>query len=392
VNAACTITPASSSTTVTAGFHAGRTVTVVLSGEGGGRVTSPNGLVCERAGGVNSGVCLLTVPHGTPLTLAPVADAASSFLAWGDACAGQDAGSCTLDLSQSRTVSATFVRRRVTLTLRLTGSGDGAMNIDGATVCARTAADQGVVECVRQFDVGRSVTLAPSPGEQTDFVGYSGACSGVGLCVLVMNDARTVTGEFAARPGVRLSVESRGAVGSGTVRSTEATPLIDCTITNGVASSGRCEAIVPSGARVTLQATGALNNALAFWGAACNGRMTFECTVTMDVPLVASVGFVAGIDVELRLLGTARGLVTFEPQGSPSQRPCTTLTPGVPLSCRFSLPSTATGGVFSAVPTSGATFVGFVGPCAESTGPDPVPLCTYRGIGFLRVITATFNE
>jgi len=391
VNAACSLTPTSSAT-VSAGFHDGRTLTVQLDGNGGGRVTSSNGLVCDRSANTNTGVCAVTVPYGTTMTMLPTADAASELAAWGGACVGQGTAECTVDLSQSRTVSATFSRRRVTLTLRLVGSGEGSITINGATACARTAAQQGVVECVRQYDVGTTVTITPLPGTQTDFAGYTGDCNGVGLCQLVMNAARTVTGEFAARPGLLLSVESRGASGSGVVRSTEAVPLIDCTITNGVASGGRCTAIVPSGTSVTLRATGDVNNALAFWGAACNGRTTFECTVTMDVPLTVSAGFVAGVDVEMRLLGTARGTVTFEPQGSPSQAPCSVTTAGVPVSCRFSLPSTAPGGVFRATPTSGATFVGFVGPCAESSGADPVPVCTYRGIGFLRVITATFNN
>jgi len=391
-NATCTITPSGADRTASAGFHDGRTLTVTLSGAGGGRVSSVTGIACTRTGDANAGVCAQTLSHGTSVTLFPVPDDFSEFTGWGGACAGQALGMCTLDLSQARAVTATFASRRVPLTLRLTGSGDGSITVNGATACARTAAQQGVVECVRLYEFGALVTVQGAPGAQTEFVGLGGDCTGAGVCTLVMSTARTVTSAFEARGPMRLTVEPRGTSGSGTVRSTEAVPLIDCTITNGVATSGRCSATVASGSSITLRATGAINNAHAFWGAGCNGRTTFECTIVMDVPIDVFVGFTNAIDVEMRMGGTGLGSVTFAPEGAPAQAPCVIGVAGAAVSCRFSLPASSASGVFRGLPSGGSSFAGFVGPCAESSGANSVPVCTYRGIGFLRVITATFND
>ncbi len=385
----CTVSPAGNAQTVQAGFHDGRRLTVVLDGEGGGRVSSVSGVACTRLGNVNTGLCDQLLPYGTSVTLFPLADNASEFAGWGGACAEQSPGQCTVDVSAAHTVVATFARRRLPLTLRLAGTGAASVLVNGVTACSRNLNDD-VVECVRQYDVGTAITIEGNPDSQTEFVGHSGDCTGDGLCTLVMTSGRTVTSTFAALPGVLLNVEPRGASGSGIIRSSEAIPLIDCTITNGAISAGRCSAVVPVGTQITLRATGAVGNALAFWGAACSGRTTHECTVTLAVPLEVFAGFSEAIDVELRSTGGGSGTVTFAPLGAPSQAPCVITVAGTTPSCRFSLPISSAEGVFRGVPGNGATFGGFVGPCVESTGADPVPICTYRGIGFLRVISATF--
>jgi hypothetical protein len=110
----------------------------------------------------------------------------------------------------------------------------------------------------------------------------------------------------------------------------------------------------------------------------------------MDVPLDAWAMFVPAIDVEMRLSGVARGTVTFQPAGAPAQAPCAVSTPGTAVSCRYALPEGSTG-VFRGVAGAGATFDGIAGPCAESSAGEPVPVCTYRGIGFLRVFSGLFR-
>ncbi len=389
--ATCVVAPDGADRSVSAGFHEGRTLTVTTTGAGSGSVTSTNGIACTLSGGVTTGVCTKEFAHGTSVTLVLVTDAQSELSAWGGACAGQALTSCTIDLSQSRTVTATFTRRRVTLTLRLAGTGAGVIRANGALACGRNTTD-GVIECTRAFDVGSLVRLEAEPDPVSDFAGYAGDCNGLAACTLSMSADRVVTATFTVGAALRLTVSPRVTIGSGTVRSTEATPLINCIITDGVATGGRCTADVTRGTIITLRATGSVGNALGSWGAGCSGRTTYECTVTVGTSLDVYVGFVPAVDVEMRLVGPGIGSVTFQPLGVPSQMPCVIAVPGTSSTCRFSLPESSTEGVFRGLAGAASTFGGFVGPCAESTGPGSVPVCTYRGIGFLRVITGTFTS
>ena len=113
-------------------------------------------------------------------------------------------------------------------------------------------------------------------------------------------------------------------------------------------------------------------------------------TVVMDVPINVFAGFSPALDVQMQLSGSGLGSVSFHPTGAPSQAPCVLVAAGTPVACRFSLP-TGTSGLFRGVPGVGARFDGFLGPCVESDGSTAVPLCTYRGIGFLRVFRGTFQ-
>jgi hypothetical protein len=160
---------------------------------------------------------------------------------------------------------------------------------------------------------------------------------------------------------------------------------------NGAATGGKCSATVPAGSAVKLQAIGETGNALLFWGGSCAGRSTYECTVSSNTNSNVIVGFAPAIDIDMQLNGTGKGSVTFDLVGAPSQVPCAMSALGVAVSCRFSLP-TGLSGVFRGVNAAGSRFDGFVGPCAESVSANLVPVCTYRGIGFLRTFTATFTQ
>lgn len=386
----CTITPTGGNRTANAGFFGGKRLDFSIDGSGGGGVTSVSGVACTRTGGTTSGTCTQTLMHGTSVTLFPLGDSQSDFAGWGGACAGQQLAMCTLTLSQARSASATFVRRVIPLTLTLSGSGNGTVTANGIAVCARTSAQSGPVTCLRDFEPGTAVTVIATAGLQTEFEGNTGDCAGAAPCTLVMTAPRSVTSTFKGKGPMRLSIEALGASGSGVVRSAEVTPLIDCAIVNGMVSGGRCSTIVPAGTSVTLSAVGNPGFALVFWGAGCSGRTTHECTVVMDVPINVFAGFSPALDVQMQLSGSGLGSVSFHPTGAPSQAPCVLVAAGTPVACRFSLP-TGTSGLFRGVPGVGARFDGFLGPCVESDGSTAVPLCTYRGIGFLRVFRGTFQ-
>jgi hypothetical protein len=59
--------------------------------------------------------------------------------------------------------------------------------------------------CNAQFFQGTVVTLTPSPGIDSSFTGWSGACTGIGTCQPAMDAARSVTASFALLPPARIN-------------------------------------------------------------------------------------------------------------------------------------------------------------------------------------------
>jgi hypothetical protein len=77
-----------------------KTLALTKAGRGTGTVTSnPAGISCGST-------CAHAFRHGTAVTLTAVASARSRFAGWSDACSGT--GTCTLNMSANRSVTATF--------------------------------------------------------------------------------------------------------------------------------------------------------------------------------------------------------------------------------------------------------------------------------------------
>ncbi|WP_353267679.1 Ig-like domain-containing protein [Gemmatimonas sp.] len=130
-----TVAPGSTTISASSGGQSGsatitvappaQTLTVTVSGDGTGSVTSsPAGISCT------TGSCTGSFAAGTSVTLTATASAGSTLDAWGGSCAGT--GSCTVVMSQARTVAAGFRRLPVGVaTVTITPS---VINVDeGAT-------------------------------------------------------------------------------------------------------------------------------------------------------------------------------------------------------------------------------------------------------------------
>jgi hypothetical protein len=82
-----------------------------------------------------------------------------------------------------------------TLTVIKSGSGSGVVS------SSPTGIDCGAT-CSSDFGVGTSVTLTPTPANDSTFSGWSGACSGSGSCEVTMGSDKTVAAAFATKtPG-----------------------------------------------------------------------------------------------------------------------------------------------------------------------------------------------
>ena len=81
------------------------------------------------------------------------------------------------------------------LTVSPSGTGSGTIaSSPGGINCGST--------CSASFISGATVTLSATPATGSTFVGWDGACSGTGQCVLTLNAATSVSAEFKLAPFV----------------------------------------------------------------------------------------------------------------------------------------------------------------------------------------------
>jgi hypothetical protein len=102
---------------------------------------------------------------------------------------------CAVDLVGQNVCPTTTLRvieRGFTLTVSKAGTGSGM--VTGGGISCGTA-------CSASFASGASVTLTATPATGSTFTGWSGACGGIGLCVVTMNTNQSVTASFNSTGG-----------------------------------------------------------------------------------------------------------------------------------------------------------------------------------------------
>jgi uncharacterized repeat protein (TIGR02543 family) len=162
------------------------TLTVTKAGTGTGTVKST-----DRT--INCGSdCSETYPAGTQVTLQARVAAGSTFTGWSGACTGT-ATSCTVSMSQAVAVTATFTQGGGSghlLTVTRQGTGQGSVRSTPAGI--KCGAD-----CTETYAPGTVVTLTAQVRPGSQFVGWSGACTGSNpTCQVTMNAPKTVTATF----------------------------------------------------------------------------------------------------------------------------------------------------------------------------------------------------
>ena len=155
---------------------------------GNGTVSSqPSGVICSGSN------CSGTFPASTAVTLTAIPGANQSFAGWTGACTGSS--SCTVSMTQARSVTATFIPLNGTsFTLSTSVSGSGRLtSLPLGIDCGAT--------CTAVFASTTAVTLTVAPNAGQLFAGWGGACSGTQTtCTLQMSQARTVQAAFVATP------------------------------------------------------------------------------------------------------------------------------------------------------------------------------------------------
>ncbi len=175
---------------------------VNFAGVGGGNVSSaPAGLSC-------SGNCSANFSNPTPVTLTAVADANSTFSGWsGSGCSGT--GTCAVTADAAKTVVATFASKTFALTVNRTGSGLITSSIPGI-YCGSN--------CGYAYNSGTVITISAAPDTGAGFTGWTGACTGTGLCTVTMDAAKSVTANFTTSV-LGITQGGTGATDAATARS-----------------------------------------------------------------------------------------------------------------------------------------------------------------------------
>ena len=315
-----------------------RTLTLAKFENGSGTVVSSPAGINFPTGATSclvDGKCVnAQFDYGTEVTLTPTAANGSTFTGWGGACQSFAIDqNCVVTMDQLNTAEAGFVLQKRTLEVAKTGSGTGGV----------TSATPGIdcgSDCSNDYDYGTEVTLNPTPGPNSLFTGWSGACTGTAACVVTLDQARQVTASFALEK--RSLGVTRSGNGSGTVMSQPA----------GVACGGQCEGIeFDYGTEVTLSANPATSSDFSGWTGDCSGSGS-TCIVTLDQARSVEATFtLQKRTLTVETSGTGSGTVGTDPAGPDFD---------------FGTPVT-----LEAVPANGSTFTGWGGDCSGI-----VPTCT----------------
>ncbi|MFZ6031212.1 MAG: InlB B-repeat-containing protein [Chloroflexota bacterium] len=322
-------------------------LTVTKSGTGNGVVSGALGLDC-------GGICTVTYPANTVVTLTAVADAYTTFDGWsGAGCGGT--GACVVLMDEDKTVDAAFNWFTYLLTANRDGGGGGQISSSpaGIDLCSDPA-------CTASFDHGTWVTLTATADSMSTFEGWQGeACSGTGTCTVTMVTSRTVTATFELLT-FPFTV-ARAGTGTGTVTSQPAG--IDCGAT--------CSTEFTIGDVVTLTAVADTGSTFAGWlGAGCMG--TDACVIAIDGAKAVTAVFSDAANPMLVVYknGSGDGTVTSAPPG---------IDCGAACAAGFSSGQSVT---LTAAPAAGSKFVGWCGACSGS-GPCVVTMDEARRVSAL---------
>jgi hypothetical protein len=167
-------------------------LTVEKIGTGTGSVTSsPAGINCGTA----CPEAEAEYPEGSKVVLTASAGAGSAFGGWYGCDANPSATKCEVTILEWTTVEAEFnlsANPKFPLKVKRIGSGVGKVSSAPAGIECGSA-------CEAEFDGGKTVVLTQVAEPGSEFVKWSGACSGSGACEVTMSAAREVGAEFAPK-------------------------------------------------------------------------------------------------------------------------------------------------------------------------------------------------
>src|SRR4051812_932556 len=156
-------------------------------GDGTGTVTSnPAGITCGSA-------CSASFISDSQVVMSATAGVDSNFIGW-TGCDSVSGSTCTVSMTNPRSVTAIFMLKRFKLTAAKTGIGKGTVTSTPSGVNCGTA-------CSADFVINTTVILKATPALGSVFTGWTG-CDVVNndTCTVNMRAARSVTADFLGIP------------------------------------------------------------------------------------------------------------------------------------------------------------------------------------------------
>lgn len=333
---------------------AARILTVTKDGTGSGTVMSnPPGIDCGS-------MCASAFNKGSDVGLSATPAAGSTFTGWSGDCSGT--GACAVSMSANRDVTASFADiADFALEVSITGTGSVSSSPAGITCPG---------DCNQSYESPTSVTLSQSAGSGFQFAGWSGACTGLGSCVVSMTQARQVAASFSAIPTFGLAV-GKGGTGKGTVTSEPAG------ITCGP-SCANASVQFAENSSVTLTASPEPNMEFIGWTGDCTG--TGSCTVSMTAGRSVLATFMPEKHaLSVTKAGTGTGTISGNVSGLDCGQPTCTVDvyEGDLANDQVTLIATAT--------SATSDFAGWSGEGCSGTGNCTVTMTQARSV------TATFT-
>ena len=253
-------------------------------------------------------------------------------------------------------VRYTVTNRPKRATITGAGNGSGTIVVNEADASCTIVAGQTSGTCAPLRPHGSQLTLSPGANPGSSFVGWSGACTGTGNCVLTMDQDRAVSATFTLAPK-RLTVLMAGS-GNGSVSSFP-NELITC-VKTGTQITGQCTVLVPHGSQVTLSTFSPTGSTFAAWSGACSGQ---SCSLTMDQDRTVTATFnLVPRNLTVSGAGNGTGTVTSSPVGINC-----TLTAAVATGQCVVAFSHGTVVTLSATTAPGMVLDGWGGACLSST-------------------------
>jgi hypothetical protein len=189
----CTVS--SGARPIAATFVATPTLTVSKAGGLGTVNSSPAGISCST-------FCTSTKAKflgGTKVTLKPVPAKHFHFVEWLGDCGP---AVCELVMNEDHKVNAVFGEDpKYSLTLTKIGDGQGVVRSKPAGISC-------IFACTKAqalFYAGQTVVLEALARKGDTFEGWAGGCGGFGVCVISMDEAKSVSAEFGPtywEPGI----------------------------------------------------------------------------------------------------------------------------------------------------------------------------------------------
>jgi ELWxxDGT repeat protein len=357
---------------VTAIFRGPQPLDVVASGVEGGfgvLTVTPPSATCANTPGTTQ-ACTTVHRVGMLVHVDAVPAPESVFVGWTGACSGL--GPCDILMDAPHLVTAIF---RGPQPLDVVASGvEGGFGVLAVTppsaTCANTPGTNQA--CTTLHRVGMLVHVDAVPAPESVFVGWTGACSGLGPCDILMDAPHLVTAIF--RGPQPLDVVASGVEGGFGVL-TVTPPNATCANTPG--TNQDCTTLYRMGTLVHVDAVPAPESAFVGWTGACSGLG--PCDIAMDGPHLVTAIFRGPQPVQASLVGIAggTGVVAFDPAGGVC--PLTGTTSQCTFGYRVGTPV-----ILTATPSADSVFEGWSGACA---GVRPCTVMASEPIA----VTATFG-